>query len=221
MELEFSQFLLRASHDLRTSARAVRTHSELLLREAPSTSGIAERLRFVAGGARQIDLLVDGLAGYSVALQTDAASFQVTPTAVLLRTVLARLENGLRDAGAEVTYGSLPRVLCDPDRFMQVFENLLRNAIQHRGPAAPRIHITAEKQAAGWLFAVRDNGPGLEADCLESIFRPFERLPGRERSGPGLGLTICRAIVEKHGGAIWAESKVGSGSTFLFTLPAD
>jgi signal transduction histidine kinase len=221
MEREFSQFLLRASHDLRTSARAVQVHSELLLRDAPPASDFAESLRFVAGGARQIDLLVDGLAGYSVALQTDDSSFQVTPTAVLLRTVLARLEKELREAGAEVTYDPLPRVRGNPDRLMQVFENLLRNAVHHRGPAAPRIHITAEEQDGSWLFAVRDNGPGLEADCLEIIFRPFERLHGKERSGAGLGLAICRAIVERHGGAIWAESRVGSGSTFFFRLPAD
>ena len=137
----------------------------------------------------------------------------------MLRTVLARLDKELRSNDAKVSYDKLPRVSGDPDRLMQVFENLLRNALHHRGEAPPRIHITAEKQAEGWLFAVRDNGPGVEADYLESIFRPFERLHGRQRPGPGLGLAVCRAIVERHGGRIWAESQAGAGSTFFFTLP--
>jgi light-regulated signal transduction histidine kinase (bacteriophytochrome) len=220
---ELSEFLLRACHDLRASARAVRTHSELFLKEAgaPRSSSFEERLGFIVEGARRIDLLVDGLASYSVALQTDAASFQPTRTDLLLRSVLTKLDKGLRDCGAEVVYGDLPIVTGNPDRLMQVFENLLRNALVHRGQAAPRIHISAVKQAESWLFAVWDNGPGVEAASLESIFMPFERLPGKERVGAGLGLTICRVIVERHGGRIWAESRPDSGATlFCFTLPA-
>ena len=220
---EVSEFLLRACHDLRASARAVRTHSELFLKDAgsPRSSSFEERLGFIVEGARRIDLLVDGLASYSVALQTDAASFQSTRTDLLLRSVLTKLDKGLRDCGAEVVYGELPIVTGNPDRLMQVFENLLRNALVHRGQAAPRIHISAVKQAESWLFAVWDNGPGVEAASLESIFMPFERLQGKERVGAGLGLTICRVIVERHGGRIWAESRPDSGATlFCFTLPA-
>jgi light-regulated signal transduction histidine kinase (bacteriophytochrome) len=219
---EISEFLLRACHDLRTSLRAVRAHSELLLQhsDAPAPSGLQERLRFVVDGATRIDLLVEGVASYAVALQIDAGSFQSTRMDVLLRGVLARLDKEIRDNHAEITYDPLPRVSGNPDRLMQVLEHLLRNALRHRGPSAPRIHISAEKQAERWLFAVKDNGPGLEADCLESVFKPFERC-GKESTGPGLGLAICRVIVERHGGAIWAESNAVSGSTFLFTLPVD
>jgi signal transduction histidine kinase len=109
----------------------------------------------------------------------------------------------------------------DPDRLMEVFENLLHNALYYRGPAPPLIHIAAERRAEEWLFAVRDNGPGVEAADLESIFQPFVRLHGKRREGPGLGLAICRVIVERHGGRIWAESQAGAGAAFLFTLPAD
>lgn len=219
---EVSEFLLRACHDLRAAARAVRTHSELFLKDAgiPRNSGVEQRLGYIVDGARRIDLLVDGLASYSVALQTDVASFQSTRMDVLLRSALKKLDKELRDSGAEVSYGELPTVTGNLDRLTQVFEHLLRNALVHRGQAIPRIQIGADKQAEGWLFTVRDNGPGLEADSLERIFMPFERLQGRERPGAGLGLAICRAVVQRHGGRIWAESQAGSGATFRFTLPA-
>jgi len=219
---EVSEFLLRACHDLRASARAVRTHSELILKDAGAArnSGFEQRLGFIVEGAGRIDLLLDGLASYSVALQTEAASFQSTRMDVLLRCVLAKLDRQLRECGAEVVYGELPLVTGNADRLMQVFENLLRNSLAHRGQAAPRIRISAGRQAEDWLLAVRDNGLGVEAASLERIFMPFERLPGRDRVGAGLGLTICRVIVERHGGRIWAESEAGDGATFCFTLPA-
>ena len=220
---DISDFLLHTCHDLRTHLRSIRTHAELLLRgpETPLVSGLAEPLGFIVDGARRIDLLVDGLAGYSIALQIEKGSFQATPMGAILRAALARLDQEIRDNDAIVSYDKLPSVPGDPDRLIQVFENLLRNALRHRGEASPRIHITAEKQAEEWRFAVRDNGPGVEPAYLESIFKPFERLPAMERSGPGLGLAICRAIVERHGGQIWAESNDGTGCTFLFTLPAE
>jgi light-regulated signal transduction histidine kinase (bacteriophytochrome) len=219
---EVSEFLLRACHDLRASARAVRTHSELFLKEAgaPRISGSEQRLGFIVEGARRIDLLLDGLACYSVALQTEAASFLSTPMDALLRSVLTKLDKELRDSGAEVVYGKLPIVTGNPDRLMLLLENLLRNALAHRGQVAPRIDISACKQAEGWLFAVRDNGPGVEAAFLESIFTPFERLQNKQRWGAGLGLAICRVIVERHGGRIWAESQPETGATLCFTLPS-
>ena len=218
---EVSEFLLRACHDLRASVRAVRTHSELFLKDAQvaGNSGFQQRLGFIVDGARNMDLLVDGLVSYSVALQTPAAPYQSVPIDVLLRSVLAKLDKELRACGAEVVYGKLPAVPGNPDRLMQVFENLLRNALVHRGAAVPRIDIAATRRAEDWLFAVRDNGPGVEADSLESIFMPFERLHRRERAGAGLGLPICRLILERHGGRIWAESQPEGGAMFCFTLP--
>jgi chemotaxis family two-component system sensor kinase Cph1 len=215
--------MLRACHDLRASTRAVRLHSELLLKDGkePRNSTLDERLGYIVEGARRIDLLVDGLANYSIALQTDAASFQSTATDVLLRSVVMRLNNELRDCGAQVVYDALPRVTGNPDRLMQLFENLLRNALVHRGQASPNIHVSAASHADGWMFAVQDNGPGVDKASLERIFLPFERLQGGERPGAGLGLAISRAIVERHGGRIWAESQAGGGATFFFTLPAE
>jgi signal transduction histidine kinase len=222
-ELDVSEFLLHACHDLRTALRAIRAHSDLLLkdRQAAQMSGLEERLGFIVDGARKIDRLTDGLASYSIGLQIQRGLFQSTPMNVLLRTVLAKLDRELRANDARVTCDELPRLAGDPDRLMEVFENLLQNALHHRGSVPPVIHITADRRAEEWLFAVRDNGPGLEAADLESIFRPFVRLHGKRNAGPGLGLAICRVIVERHGGRIWAESQCGAGATFFFTLPAE
>lgn len=219
---EVSEFLLRACHDLRTAARAVRTHSELFARDAGEThdSKTEQRIGFIIEGTGQIDRLVNGMAAYSIALQTDAATFQPTRLDVLLRSVLMKLNGEVQQCGATVIYRDLPEVNGNPDRLIQLFENLLRNALVHRGPEAPKIEISAHPHAEAWLLTVRDNGPGLEAESLESIFKPFERLHGRKHAGAGLGLTICRAIVERHGGRIWAESKEGEGATLCFTLPA-
>ena len=219
---EISDLLVRACHDLRAAARAVRTHSELFLRDAggPRTSDLEQRLGFVVEGTRRIEVMLDGLAAYSAALETDAASFQSVRTDILLRTVLMKLSRELRDGGAEVVYTELPAVICNPDRLTQVFENLVRNALVHRGQAAPRIHIGASRHGEDWLFAVQDNGRGIDPASLENIFKPFERMQSGDRPGAGMGLAICRAIVERHGGRIWAESQAGNGATFLFTLPA-
>lgn len=218
---DIAEFLLRACHDLRTPLRAIRAHAELLIKngDLPRNSNSEQSLAFIVEGARKMDSLVEGLAAYSLAVQTGSRSFLLTPLGAMLRNVLAKLDREIRVSGAEVTYDELPRVSGDPDRLMQLFENLLRNALRHRGQAAPRIQISAATHAEGWLFALRDNGPGIEAADLESIFQPFRRLHSGEPAGPGLGLAVCRAIVERHGGRIWAESRYGEGCTFLFTLP--
>jgi len=219
---EFSEFLLRACHDLRAAARAVRTHSQLLFKDAArSGSPPADpRLGFIIEGSRKIDLLLDGLVHYSLALQTDPSSFQSARTDILLRFTIAKLDNVVKQSGAGITYDELPVVTGDPDRLMQVFENLLRNALAYHGEGPPRIHVGAVRQKEQWLFSVRDHGPGLEAEFLESVFAPFERLEGNRIPGAGLGLAICRVILEHHGGHIWAESQPPDGATFYFTLPA-
>jgi light-regulated signal transduction histidine kinase (bacteriophytochrome) len=217
---ELSDFLLRACHDLRAPARAIRAHAELFLRDAAPAADFATRLGFMVDGARKIDVLVDALASYSLALRIDASSFQASAVGALLRTALAKLQGDLRANSAEVTYGELPRVMGNPDRLIELWERLVRNSMQHRGPASPRIRIEAARENDHWVFAVRDNGPGVDTAYLERIFDPFEHGPDRA-DGAGMGLAICRAIVERHGGKIWAESSAGSGATFFFTLPAD
>jgi signal transduction histidine kinase len=222
-ERDASEFLLHASHDLRAALRTIRVHADLLLKGRPSAQapGFEEHLGLIVDGAQKIDLLADGIASHAVALQIRKESFHPAPMDVLFRAVLAKLGKELRANDASVTNEKLPPVSGDPDRLMEVFENLLHNALRHRGPNPPQIQITVARRADEWLLAVRDNGPGVEAAYLESIFQPFVRLHGRQHPGPGLGLAICRVIVELHGGRIWAESGAGAGVAFLFTLPAE
>jgi light-regulated signal transduction histidine kinase (bacteriophytochrome) len=217
---DLSEFLLRACHDLRSAMRAISAHTERLRKDGQAASDFEQRLGFILDGARKIDSLTDGLTAYSIALQIEEASFQSISMGLMLRTALAKLDADLRARGAEVTYGELPRVSGNPDRLAQIFETLLRHAVRHEGEHPPRIHVTAEKQNEEWLFAIRDNGAGIDAAQLERIFRPFERLSSKESDATGLELAICRAIVNRHGGKLWAESTPGTGSVFLFTMPA-
>ena len=219
---ELSELLLRACHDLRTPTRAVRTHSELLLKQGEQawSQGVEERLAFLVDGARKIDCVLDGLVNYSLALQIDPANFQPVRMDILLRGVLMKIGASLRAAGGEVIAGELPEVMGQHERLALLMEHLLRNAMEHRGDAPPRIHVDAERQNDAWQFTVRDNGPGIEADYLEKVFLPFERMHKTAQSGAGLGLAICREIVERHGGKLWAEAPAGGGTAFHFTMPA-
>jgi signal transduction histidine kinase len=215
---EISEFLLRACHDLRTPLRAVRAHTELLQKGIGKPGAdLMQPIGFVVDAARKADLLVDGIGAYAVALQIYPKTFHPSQLGVLLRSGLAKLAPALQSEGAEVTYDELPRINGNPDRLIELFEKLIRNALDHRGPDAPRVHVNAARQAEGeWSFSVRDNGPGVEATEIETIFRPFEKLHGK---GAGLGLATCRAIVEAHGGKMWAEPPPEGGLTIRFTLP--
>jgi light-regulated signal transduction histidine kinase (bacteriophytochrome) len=215
-----SEFLLRACHDLRGPLRSVRTYSEILQRDAAEQSSDPNpALGFIVAGSARAGLLIDGLAEYCLALQIDTGTFQPVPTDVILRAALAKLAQPLRENNAEVVYEGLPRVCGNADRLMQLFEHLIDNALRNRGTEDPRIRVSAEHDSAGWLFRVADNGPGIEAEYLERIFKPFERVHGKERHGPGLA--ICRVIVERHGGTLWAESPPGDGFAFCFTIPEE
>ena len=212
------EFLLRACHDLRAPLRSVRANAELLrIPEKRDGPDVDQILGFIVDGARRMDSLVDAMVGYTLALHTERRSFLPTRLGVVLRSAIARLAAEIRESGAEVSYGELPRVAGDPDRLAQLFENLFRNALQFRGSTPPRIHVTATSQDGAWLVAVRDNGIGVEADSTERIFRPFERLG---KGGAGLGLAASWEIVARHGGKIWAECEGGPGVTIFLTLPA-
>lgn len=212
---KISDLLFHVCHELRTNVRSIHVQAQLSLKHSENLRNSAVA---IIESSRRIELLADGLTSYASALDIDEGSFQPVRMDVILRMVLAGLDQELRATNAEVICGELPCVRGDADRLADLLRNLLRNVLRHRGEAPPRIRITAEKQSNGWLVAVRDNGPGIEADYLESVFKPFQRLHGREREGPGLGLAICRTIVERHGGSIWAESEAGQGCTVRFTL---
>jgi signal transduction histidine kinase len=217
---ETSEFLLRACHDLRTPLRGVRAHSELLQRHLKDREALPAEvhrsLDFVLDGARKADLIVDGIAAYATALQIDPSHFLPTRLDVTLRAALVKLDSALQQEGAEVRYSELPRVSGDPDRLAELFERIIRNALDHRGSEAPRIQVCAAQADNGWRLTVQNNGPGVASSELENIFRPFQKLHG---TGAGMGLAACRAIVAAHGGRIWAESP-SFGLAIVFTLPA-
>jgi light-regulated signal transduction histidine kinase (bacteriophytochrome) len=138
----------------------------------------------------------------------------------ILKTVLGNLEVAIRENRAVVTSATLPTVRADPLLLGQVFQNLISNAIKFRGELPPAIHIDVEQQAAAWMFSVRDHGIGIEPPYYDRIFEVFQRLhTRREYPGTGIGLAICKKIVEHHGGRIWVESAPGKGATFFFTIP--
>jgi light-regulated signal transduction histidine kinase (bacteriophytochrome) len=215
---ELAALLFRACHDLRTPNRSILAHAELLLKDTGTAlpADLDQRLGFVIDGARKIERLVDALAGYALALDTDPSSFQSTRLDIVLRGVLARIEQPLLDHCATVHYSELPRVKGNPDRLMQLFAELLDNSLSHRGEAAPRIEISSSPNDEGCLISVSDNGTGVDPADLERIFNPFERLHGKSA---GLGLAACRAIVEGHGGRIWSQLGASNGLDVRFTLP--
>jgi two-component system, chemotaxis family, sensor kinase Cph1 len=140
--------------------------------------------------------------------------------AAQLQTALENLHGASTAAGATITYDVLPNISVDATSLVQIFQNLIGNAIHYRSSAAPQIHLSAVDKKTEWLFSCRDNGLGIEAHYLDQIFEPFKRLHGQERPGSGIGLAVCKRIVERQGGRIWVESPgPGQGSTFYFTLP--
>lgn len=206
---------MRACHDLRGPLRTVRIYAELLHKKGAGADSDLS-LAHVMNGATAAGEVVDGIADYALALAIDGSRFQTTPLDVLVRAAIAKLSTRICENEAEVSYDNLPSVRGDADRLLQLFEHLLDQALRRPGPNRPRIHISAEEQDGAWLFTVRDNCAGLTAESLEKAFTPFARLHGNQRPGPGLA--ICRAIVERHGGKMWAESGPDSACVLRFTL---
>jgi light-regulated signal transduction histidine kinase (bacteriophytochrome) len=146
---------------------------------------------------------------------------QPTPCQKALDSALANLQTSLAESGARVTQDGLPTVTAEPTQLTQLFQNLIGNAVKFRPDGvAPAIHVGCRREGDRWLLSVKDNGIGIPPEFHEKVFLIFQRLHGRDKyAGTGIGLTICKKIVEGHGGKIWIESKPGEGSTFYFTLP--
>jgi light-regulated signal transduction histidine kinase (bacteriophytochrome) len=145
---------------------------------------------------------------------------EISSTAALEQALL-NLQGAIQESGGVVTHDPLPNVVVDGAQLVQLFQNIVGNAIKYRGAELPRVHISAKKSSAHeWIFSVRDNGLGIAPQYFEKIFLMFQRLHGRgEFSGTGIGLTLCKKIAERHGGRMWVESEPGKGSTFYLALP--
>ncbi len=219
---ELGLFSYVASHDLREPLRTVASNVQLLEREmGPRLTGPAKKsLRFALDGVYRMQELINDLLAYS-RVGTEAQAFQTVDTEIVLDEILAALAATIESEGAEITRGPLPEVWADRTQVGQILQNLVSNALKFHQDAPPRIHITSTRDGDRWMFSVRDEGVGFDPDFADHIFTIFQRLHAPEEfPGTGIGLAICRKIVERHGGRIWAESEKGKGSVFHFTLPA-
>jgi light-regulated signal transduction histidine kinase (bacteriophytochrome) len=169
--------------------------------------------------------LIDDLLKYS-RVGMSGTSLQPIDCGATLKVVLSNLEVAVSESGARIDLGQLPEIVADSRQMEQLFQNLLANALKFRGQNAPEIQVSAQRcnaegtQRPGWEFSVRDNGIGLEPRFAEKIFLIFQRLHQRgEYEGTGIGLAVCKKIVERHGGTIWVDSQPGAGATFRFTIP--
>jgi len=225
---DLEQFAHVASHDLQEPLRMVIGFLDLLAERYGGQLGpdADEFIGFAVDGARRMQNLINALLEYS-RISTRGQAPRPTDANVALQDALWNLQVAIAEAGATVTHDPLPTVLADPTQLMQLFQNLIGNAIKFRRAEPPVVHISAQQTtdiAAGkamWEFLVRDNGIGIAAEDADRIFNLFERLhTQRQYPGVGIGLAVCKKIVERHGGRIWVESTPGQGSTFHFTLPA-
>jgi light-regulated signal transduction histidine kinase (bacteriophytochrome) len=163
--------------------------------------------------------LIEDLLAYS-RVGTRAKVSEQIDCAAVLGQVLANLKAAMEQSEAVVTHDSLPAIVHDKLLLAQLFQNLIGNAIKFHVEAPPRIHVSAEQKGNEWVFGVRDNGIGIDSQYAERIFTIFQRLhTNEEYAGTGIGLTICKKIVERRGGRIWVESQPGAGATFYFTVP--
>jgi len=219
---DLQHFAYVASHDLQEPLRMVRGFMELLAKRYRGRLGpdADEYIRYAVDGAARMQNLIKGLLAYS-RVGTQGKRLAPIDAAASLRQALENLQVVIEETGAEIIAGDLPWVMGDDVQLAQLFQNLISNAIKFRSGEPPRIRIAAAEEGVGfWRFSVADNGIGFDPRHAERIFQMFQRLHGQgEYEGTGIGLALCKRIVERHGGRIWVESEPGKGSTFYFTLP--
>ncbi|MDF2441665.1 MAG: hypothetical protein JWN98_2649, partial [Abditibacteriota bacterium] len=218
---ELEQFAYIASHDLQEPLRVVVSFLQLLeKRYGERLEGDGkEFLDYAVDGSRRMQRLINDLLDYS-RVGTRGKAFAPVDTTQALQSALMNLDVAIGESGAQVTYDTLPTVLGDDSQLIRLFQNLVGNALKFHDVEVPRVHITAIEKPDEWEFSVRDNGIGIAPEYAERIFAVFQRLHTRtEYPGTGMGLAICKKMVELHGGQIWVESQVGQGATFFFALP--
>jgi PAS domain S-box-containing protein len=220
---ELGQFAYVASHDLQEPLRMVASYTQLLAQRYKGRldSDADEFIAFAVDGCNRMQGLIQDLLSYSRAGANAEPLREISCEDALGKT-LKNLRATVQDSGAMVTHDSLPIIVMDETQLVQVFQNLIANAIKYHGAEPPRVHVSATRNGSNeWVFSVRDNGMGMEPQYFERIFILFQRLHGqKEFEGTGIGLAMCKKIVDRLGGRIWVESQPMKGSTFYFALPA-
>ena len=218
---DFDEFVSIAIHDLRACLREVGAYSELISETCAGRldSDADLCLSHIQNGVAGMQALLGGMLEYGSAGSGNNQPSRTEMEAVLQQALLCT-DKLLEQADAIVTHDPLPAVMGDFESLTKVLQHLIGNAVKFAATTAPRIHVSAKPDDPGWVFSVRDNGPGIDPAYRDRIFGVFKRLHGKEYPGNGLGLAFCKKVIERHGGRIWVESVAGEGSTFYFTLPS-
>ena len=218
---DLEQFAYSASHDLQAPLRGIEGFIKLLSKryKGKLDAKADEFIEFTIEGVQRMKMLIKDLLEYSQ-IGTKNKNFSSVDSSIPLALALANLQRSIEENKAAVTYDALPNVLADSSQLSRLFQNLIGNAIKFHGNELPKIHISAELKGEEWIFAVIDNGIGIDPKNFDRIFSVFQRLHTMEEyEGTGIGLASCKKIVERHGGRIWVVSEIGKGTTFYFTLP--
>ncbi|MFQ5916548.1 MAG: ATP-binding protein [Candidatus Binatia bacterium] len=218
---ELRQFAYVASHDLQEPLRMVASYTQLLAKryKGKLDTDADEFIGFTLGGVTRMEQLIKDLLTYSRVGRGDKGP-EPTDCSAILGQVLDNLRMVIEESGAAVTHDPLPPVMANATQLRQLFQNLISNALKFRGDEPPLIHVSSKRNGKQWIFSVQDNGIGIEPQYAERIFTIFQQLHNQaDYPGTGIGLAICKKIVERHGGRIWVKSEAGKGSTFYFTMP--
>ncbi|MDP2602345.1 MAG: ATP-binding protein [Deltaproteobacteria bacterium] len=219
---ELEQFAYVASHDLQEPLRMITGYTQLLAKRYGDKldQDANEYIDYAVEGAKRMQALIHDLLDYS-RVGTRGKEFAPADCQAIVTETLRTLQPAIQESAATIAYDSLPTVMGEESQLLQLFQNLIGNAIKYRDSKPPVVQVSCKQEGGNWLFSVRDNGIGIDPKYAERIFVIFQRLHGRDQyAGTGIGLAVCKKIVERHGGKIWVESEPGKGATFYFTIPA-
>jgi light-regulated signal transduction histidine kinase (bacteriophytochrome) len=218
---DLKQFVFAASHDLQEPIRMILTYSDLLAQRYGSKLEAegGKFINYMIEGAQRLEALIAGLREFWQLSERVAEPPTLVDCNQVLKAVLLNLETMIADSRAIITADPLPSIMASETPLMQLFQNLIGNAIKYRSQAPPKIHISSVESFAEWIFSFADNGEGVDPEYSTEIFRVFKRLhPRAKHPGTGMGLSICQKIVERYGGKIWVEPNPGGGSIFKFAI---